>query len=81
MRENNWLRNAWRPALRRAGLADSGLTPHGLRHSRLSLMARSGKVTVNQLRRFAGHKDPGFTLRKYGSHFEEAGLSPDVYLS
>lgn len=80
-RENNWLRNAWKPALRRAGLEGSGLTPHGLRHSRLSLMAKSGKVTPGDLRRFAGHHSVAFTLAKYGDHFSSAGISPDIYLA
>jgi hypothetical protein len=53
-RENNWLRIVWKPALRRAELEGIGLTPHGLRHSRLSLMAKSAKVTPGDLRRFAG---------------------------
>lgn len=59
-RENNWLRIVWRPALRRAGLEGSGLTPHSLRHSRLSLMAKSAKVTPGDLHRFAGHHDVAF---------------------
>jgi integrase len=80
-RENNWLRDAWRPAVKRAGLEGSGITPHSLRHSRLSLMAKSGKVTPGDLKRFAGHRDVAFTLSRYGDHFSSEGILPEVYLS
>jgi integrase len=86
-REGNWLRNAWRPAVKRAGLEHiqtpdgKGLTPHSLRHSRLSIMASSGKVNVVDLCAFAGHDSPAFTLAKYGGHFRESGIPPAVYLA
>jgi integrase len=80
-RYRNWLRDAWLPALKRAGLEKSGLTPHGVRHSRLSLMARSGNVTPGDLSRFAGHRSVAFTLSRYGDHFSTSTISPDKYLT
>jgi integrase len=80
-RENNWLRIVWKPALRRAGLEGIGLTLHGLRHSRLSLMAKSAKVTPGDLRRFAGHHDVAFTLARYGDHFSSSAIRPEIYLA
>jgi integrase len=75
-RENNWL-----PALLRAGLEGIVLTLHGLRHSRLSLMAKSAKVTLGDLRRFAGHHDVAFTLARYGDHFSSSAIGPEIYLA
>lgn len=79
-RSNNWIRQAWLPALRRAGLAGSGLTPHGLRHSRLSIMAASGRITLGDLSKFAGHASVAFTLTRYGDHFSSVGIRPELYL-
>jgi integrase len=79
-RSNNWLRQAWAPALKRAGLAGSGLTPHGLRHSRLSIMAASGRTTLGDLSAFAGHASVAFTLTRYGDHFSSPGIRPELYL-
>ena len=79
-RANNWMRQAWEPALRRAGLSDSGLSPHGLRHSRLSIMAASGRITLGDLSAFAGHSNVAFTLSRYGDHFSSAGIRPELYL-
>lgn len=80
-RYRNWVRDVWAPAVERAGLSGRGLTPHSLRHSRLSLMAASGKVPLVALSRFAGHHSVAFTLRRYGDHFADAGVSPDLYLT
>jgi integrase len=79
-RSNNWIRQAWLPALKRAGLQGSGLTPHGLRHSRLSIMAASGRITLGDLSAFAGHASVAFTLTRYGDHFSSAGIRPELYL-
>ena len=38
----NWNRRVFAPAVRRAGLADRGLTPHSLRHTAASLAIASG---------------------------------------
>ena len=66
----NWNRRVFAPAVRRAGLADRGLTPHSLRHTAASLAIASGadvKVVQNML----GHADAAMTLNTY------AGLFPD----
>jgi integrase len=81
MRYRNWMRDVWGPTLRAAGLDSTGLTPHGLRHSRLSLMARSGRVTIGDLSKFAGHESVAFTLRKYGDHYSSPGVRPEAYLT
>jgi integrase len=79
-RSNNWIRQAWKPALQAAGLEDSGLTPHGLRHSRLSIMAATGRITLGDLSKLAGHASVAFTLTRYGDHFSSAGIRPELYL-
>jgi integrase len=79
-RSNNWIRQAWLPALRATGLEGSRLTPHGLRHSRLSIMAATGRITLGDLSAFAGHASVAFTLTRYGDHFSSAGIRPELYL-
>lgn len=67
---SNWNRRVFAPAVRDAGLAQRGLTPHSLRHTAASLAIASGadvKVVQNML----GHKDAAMTLNTY------AGLFPD----
>jgi hypothetical protein len=41
-------------------------------------MARSGKVTPDDLRKFAGHHDVASTLARYGDHFSSAGITSKV---
>jgi integrase len=92
LREPNFLRDRWRPMLRRAGLVEEyrgggsrprkGLTPHVLRHSRASLIAsRHSELFAPKLQRFLGHHSVTFTLEKYGSHFSKGMLEPDEYLT
>jgi integrase len=92
LREPNFLRDRWRPLLRRAGLGQTGagamkqtpkgLTPHALRHSRASLIAsRHSELFAPKLQRFLGHHSVTFTLEKYGSHFSKGMLEPDEYLT
>jgi integrase len=92
LREPNFLRDRWRPMLRRAGFVDddrngqlrprNGLTPHVLRHSRASLIAsRHSELFAPKLQRFLGHHSVTFTLDKYGSHFSKGMLEPDEYLT
>jgi integrase len=92
LREPNFLRDRWRPLLRRAGFAQKdargkertvkGLTPHALRHSRASLIAsRHSELFAPKLQRFLGHHSVTFTLEKYGSHFSKGMLEPDEYLT
>jgi len=92
LREPNFLRDQWRPMLRRAGFVETdaigrvrarkGLTPHVLRHSRASLIAsRHSELFAPKLQRFLGHHSVTFTLEKYGSHFSKGMLEPDEYLT
>jgi integrase len=76
IRYANWQRSVWVKTLERARLP-KGLTPHGVRHSRLSLLAASGRVTVGRLSRFAGHASVAFTLSKYGDWFSDEDV--DVF--
>jgi integrase len=82
LREPNFLRDRWRPMLRRAGFVEKGakgkmrarkgLTPHVLRHSRASLIAsRHSELFAPKLQRFLGHHSVTFTLETYGSHFSK----------
>jgi integrase len=77
VRYSNWQRDVWQPTVEAVFGEGFPLTPHGLRHSRLALLAASGRVTPWQLSRFAGHSDPGFTARRYADWFSEAGI--DVF--
>jgi integrase len=92
LREPNFLRDRWRPMLRRAGFVEqdkkgkvrprTGLTPHVLRHSRASLIAsHHSELFAPKLQRFLGHHSVTFTLEKYGSHFSKGMLEPDEYLT
>ena len=92
LREPNFLRDRWRPLLRRAGFVEQnasgknlplkGLTPHVLRHSRASLIAaRHSELFAAKLQRFLGHHSVIFTLKKYGSHFSKGMLEPEEYLT
>jgi integrase len=92
LREPNFLRDRWRPLLRRAGFVEAnaggeeqpmkGLTPHALRHSRASLIAsRHSELYAPKLQRFLGHHSVTFTLEKYGSHFSKGMLEPEEYLT
>jgi integrase len=53
---------AWRPARRKAGIADGGM--HQLRHYYASVLL-SGGVDVRALSEYLGHHDPAVTLRVY----------------
>ena len=92
LREPNFLRDRWRPLVRRAGFVETGpdgrprarkgLTPHVGRHSRASLIAsRHSELFAPKLQRFLGHHSVTFTLAKYGSHFSHGMLEPEEYLT
>ena len=72
VRYANWQRSVWVKTLERAGLP-KGLTPHGVRHSRLSLLAASGRVTVGRLSRFAGHASGDWGADEDVDVFDEFG--------
>ena len=90
--EPNFLRDRWRPLLRRAGVVEvtadgkqrprKGLTPHVARHSRASLIAaRHSELLAPMLQRFLAHHSVTFTLAKYGSHFSQGMLEPGEYMT
>lgn len=57
--------NAWKPALRAAGLErkrENGM--HALRHHYTSVLLEKG-VSIRAVSEYLGHHDPGFTLRTY----------------
>src|SRR4051794_34586689 len=92
LREPNFLRDRWRPLLRRAGFVQAesggrwpprkGLTPHVARHSRASLIAaHHSELFAPKLQRFLGHHSVTFTLSKYGSHFSHGMLEPTEYMT
>ena len=60
-----WRARVWRPAVKRAGLADPKPTPHALRHTAVALWIGAGadRYTVCK---WAGHTDASFTERVYG---------------
>lgn len=66
----NWNRRVFAPAVRHAGLAGRGLTPHSLRHTAASL-AIAARADVKVVQNMLGHKDAAMTLNIY------AGLFPD----
>lgn len=59
---DNWRARRFRPAVHEAGL--DGLTPHGLRHTAVSLMIASG-ATVKDVQAAVGHKTTAMTLDRY----------------
>ena len=67
---SNWNRRVFAPAVKRAGLADRGLTPHSLRHTAASLAIAAG-ADIKVVQTMLGHKDAAMTLNTY------AGLFPD----
>ena len=61
-------RDAWRPAVKRAGLP--GITFHGLRHSFVAILVAAG-CNVREVSEWAGHNSVAFTLTRYGGLFED----------
>lgn len=66
---NNFYNRVWRPALRRAGLAD--LRIHDLRHTFCSRLAENGE-SLRVIQRLAGHKSYATTERY--AHLQEDAL-------
>jgi integrase len=62
LRNQNFRRSYWNPAVDRAGLPD--ITPHGLRHTCASLLVDQGADPV-AVQQHLGHKDVATTLRIY----------------
>ncbi len=64
--------NAWKPALKAAGLErnrENGM--HALRHHYASVLLESG-VSIRAVSEYLGHHDPGFTLRTYAHLMPES---------
>ena len=56
---------AWQPGLTGDRRQVVQMTPHDLRHSAITAWIEHG-ASVVLASRWAGHSDPGFTLRRYG---------------
>ncbi len=65
---STFAREAWRPAVQRAGL--DGFTFHGLRHSLVAILVAAG-CNVREVSEWAGHNSVAFTLTRYGGLFED----------
>ena len=65
---STFAREAWRPAVHRAGL--DGFTFHGLRHSFVAILVAAG-CNVREVSEWAGHNSVAFTLTRYGGLFED----------
>lgn len=70
LRYANFRSRVFDPAVKEAGLAGMGITPHKLRHTAASLAIAAGAdVKVVQL--MLGHKDASMTLNIYGHLFPD----------
>lgn len=67
---NNWRARVWGPALKAAGLEDSGATIHSLRHTYASLAIKSG-ADVKTLQSQLGHASATMTLDIYAALWPE----------
>jgi integrase len=65
---STFAREAWRPAVGRAGL--DGFAFHGLRHSFVAILVAAG-CNVREVSEWAGHNSVAFTLTRYGGLFED----------
>ncbi|MCY4086437.1 MAG: tyrosine-type recombinase/integrase, partial [Actinomycetia bacterium] len=61
---SNFSRRVWRPALKRAGLAEQGYRFHDLRHTAVSRLIAEG-ADIKLVRTIAGHSSPTTTLQRY----------------
>jgi integrase len=66
LRRNNWVRDVWRPAIRRAGLEP--LRPHDLRHTAAALAVEVG-AHPKAIQELMGHRSITTTLNTYGHLF------------
>ncbi|MBM6691852.1 site-specific integrase [Bifidobacterium pullorum subsp. saeculare] len=66
----NWRNRIWAPAMRAAGLADSGATIHSLRHTYASLAIKAG-ADVKTLQAQLGHASAMMTLDTYAALWPE----------
>jgi integrase len=68
LREGNWRRRCFDPAVVRCGLAP--LTPHDLRHTAASLAISAG-ANVKTVQRMLGHASAAMTLDTYADLFDD----------
>lgn len=65
MRQSNWRRRVWNPAVEAAGIADPKPTPHALRHTAVAAWISAG-VDIFTASRWAGHSSTNITEQIYG---------------
>lgn len=70
LRYNNFRNRVFDPAVKAAGLAGMGVTPHKLRHTAASLSIAAG-ADVKVVQTMLGHKDASMTLNVYGHLFPD----------
>lgn len=69
LEDNNWRHHYFAPAAKAAKMPP-GLTPHSLRHTTASLLARSG-ASIKALQTMLGHADAKITLQIYSGLYAE----------
>ncbi len=69
LRNGNFRRRVWDPAVSAAGLVD--LTPHALRHTAASMAVESG-ANVKAVQRMLGHASAAMTLDVYAELFDDS---------
>lgn len=62
---SNYWRDTWRPLLTKAGLTETGIKRHGLRHTHGVLLREAGEE-LDTIRHRLGHRDVGTTVQSYG---------------
>jgi integrase len=65
------------PALEKAGLADKGITIHGLRSAAISLYAARG-LSMLETATIMGQSDPGVTWKHYARLFDRSDMEAPV---
>jgi len=70
LRYANFRSRVFDPAVKEAGLAGMGVTPHKLRHTAASLAIAAG-ADVKVVQTMLGHKDASMTLNIYGHLFPD----------
>ena len=73
----NFRRRGFELALKRAGLADRGITIHGLRSAAASILIRQGLSPV-EVAEVLGHADANITLRVYAKLFDRSDVAARV---
>jgi integrase len=73
LRNSNWQARAFQPAVAKCQVTDATfptITPHGLRHTAVSL-AVSAHANVKAIQRMVGHAKASMTLDVYADLFDE----------